>query len=567
MFQQGSIVQGRISAAVVMGFALMTSVMDGAPANRPRPDFNGDGVADLAIGAPGQGLQGGADVGTVHVVCGQPGAGLGATRQHINAGMIALVEGVSGNQAGLEFGRVLAWGDFNGDHFDDLAIGMPKYDAGVWINAGLVYVLYGGPSNGQWPCGVRTVGVHHFLSTYIGPIDANLEINDYFGAALAAGDFDGDGFDDLAIGAPGQDGWDGQNIIPDAGEVYVVYGTPAGLNRNHTQGWSQNGRTVWPDIADHPAAGDQFGFSLAAGDFNADGRDDLAIGVPGENQGRGAVNVIYGSAQGLHRNLVVLNQFWHEDVADVPGVSAPGERFGFRLASGDFNLDGRDDLAISAPYATLPGLDPPGCCPLREFSGEVVILYGASLAGLRAQRFPATGGGAQLIDQLTPGIVDDGFFRGDLFGFSLAAGDFNGDGTADLAIGKPGDDPGAVQGQTVDSSGSVTIVFGVFGVMAGLNPAMSQYWLQASEGVPGTVGDNENFGWSLFAGDFDRNGVADLAIGVPKDSINGVRCGSVNVLYFGAGARPHQILTQPMLGGGICEPGDRFGIVGPDWTL
>jgi hypothetical protein len=116
------------------------------------------------------------------------------------------------------------------------------------------------------------------------------EDNDWFGDSLTAGDFNGDGYDDLAIGVPNEDY---PNTVPDSGGVNVLYGTPSGLDSDGSQFWSQDS----PGILGSAEAFDYFGYSLTAGDFNGDGHDDLAIGVPEESIGSipdaGGVNVLY----------------------------------------------------------------------------------------------------------------------------------------------------------------------------------------------------------------------------------------------------------------------------------
>ena len=109
------------------------------------------------------------------------------------------------------------------------------------------------------------------------------------------GDFNGDGIGDLAVGAPGED----IGAIVDAGVVHVMNGSAAGLTATGSQYWNQNSA----GIADAVETGDGFGSTLTAGDFNGDGRDDLAIGAPAEDVGAtvdaGVVHVLYGSAAGL----------------------------------------------------------------------------------------------------------------------------------------------------------------------------------------------------------------------------------------------------------------------------
>lgn len=132
------------------------------------------------------------------------------------------------------------------------------------------------------------------------------EDNDFFGAAQASGDFNNDGYPDLAIGSPGESIGD----LINAGAVHVLYGGPDGLTAEDSQLWTQE----TPGIEGTPGTHDQFGGALAAGDFNNDGYDDLAIGAIGEDvvlakggggpiQDAGAVYILRGGpARGPHRD-------------------------------------------------------------------------------------------------------------------------------------------------------------------------------------------------------------------------------------------------------------------------
>ena len=169
-------------------------------------------------------------------------------------------------------------GDFNNDGFEDLAIGVDENIGGLQ-DAGAVNVIYGGPDGLAAP-GNQIWHQDSFT------IDGLANEGDNFGRALAAGHFNSDGFEDLAIGVP----MEGR----DSGAVNVIYGSPVGLAAPGNQIWHQDS----VGIAEQREQGDNFGFALAAGDFNDDGLEDLAIGVPGEDVGAGAVNVLYGAGPG-----------------------------------------------------------------------------------------------------------------------------------------------------------------------------------------------------------------------------------------------------------------------------
>jgi hypothetical protein len=138
-------------------------------------------------------------------------------------------------------------------------------------------------------------------------------------------DFDGDGFADLAVGVPLEDTAGNTND----GGVNVIYGSAGGLTATGSQFWNQNSTGIFGAAE----SGDEFGLSLAAGNFGRTAEDDLAVGVPLEdtagNSNDGGVNVIYGSAGGL---TATGDQFWNQDSTGIPGVAESGDEFGLSLA-------------------------------------------------------------------------------------------------------------------------------------------------------------------------------------------------------------------------------------------
>ena len=434
------------------------------------PDFNGDGYADLAVGAPEADVGGVHAAGSVSVIYGSHSglASAGDQVWHLSKpGMPA------SSQAYADFGEVIAWGDFNGDGRDDLAIASPWYNVLGQDYAGIVVVLYGSGS------GLKVQGSQLWHQGSPGILD-DPEDSDTFGYAMAAGDFNHDGRDDLAIGVPGEFGNNG-------GAVAVIYGSPSGLTSAGNQLLHQD----LPGFEDEVEAGDYFGSALAVGDFNNDNRDDLAVGVTGENPSNilsaGAVHIIYGSNSGLQ---VVGNKLFHQDSPGMEDNAEPDENFGFRLCSGDFDNDGCGDLAVSS-YESLAG----------NYEGAVHVLYGSS-SGLKSN-------GSQFWHQDKPGIADhaEPF---EFFGTALAAGDFNGDGRDDLAIGVK-EDVGDVQ-----HAGAVHVLYGS---TSGLKSNGSQFWHQNKPGINNACEDEDYFGDALSAGDFDGDGRDDLAIGVPGEDV------------------------------------------------
>jgi FG-GAP repeat len=440
-------------------------------------------------------------------------------------------------------------GDFNGDGRDDLAIGVPfegldSATTGEEVpDAGAVHVIYGSSSGLS-----ATTPVKNQIWTQNSPsVDDPSETVDSFGFSLGAGDFNGDGRDDLAIRVPNEDV---VSAGDNAGAVNVIYGSAGGLSSTTVpdQIWTQNSGAV----EDSSEAGDGFGLSLTAGDFNGDGREDLAVGVPNEDvnvadDNAGAVNVIYGSASGLS-STTVPDQIWTQNSPSIDDPSEFSDQFGLSLGAGDFNADGRDDLAIGVPFEDVVS-------PF-DTVGAVNVIYGSS-SGLSATTVP---------DQFwtqNSGAVEDSSEAGDGFGNSLTAGDFNGDGIDDIAIGVSFEDVLGVD----DIAGAVNVIYGsASGLSSTTVP--DQFWTQQSANIEGSSGPGDIFGESLASGDFNGDGRDDLAVGVPGEDVVAAddNAGAVSVIYGSSSGLsattplPDKFLTQDYLNvEDSSEVGDRFG--------
>jgi hypothetical protein len=293
--------------------------------------------------------------------------------------------------------------DFDGDGYADLAVSGTDVTIDAGPYPGVVLILRGSPA------GLTTAGVQRWTAANFGYED------EQFGVSLAAGDFDGDGYGDLAVGSGllSTVGGFGGN----AGAVRIIYGSSRGLSQARSQQWSQSS----PGIRGGSELGDGFGSALAAADFGRGGQDDLAIGVAGEGARSGAVNVLYGSRTGL---TAAGNQRWTQAGRGVPGKRGAGEQFGLSLAAGHLAGGSRADLAIGVPGDRVGG---------ATGAGSVNVLFG-SAAGLTSR-------GAELWNQGSRGIK--GLAEtGDRFGQSVAVGHFRGRRTADLAVGAPEENSG-----------------------------------------------------------------------------------------------------------------------------
>ena len=438
------------TAVALTGGLLTFSAVNATAADSthvPQADFNGDGIGDVAFSAAGAYVSGHKTAGQVVVLYGTATGVSSAKRSTIS-------QNTTGNpgtaEAGDAFGSETAYADFNGDGYDDLAVGSPGEDVGSDVDGGGLVILWGSAS------GITGKGS--------GIADPAPTSHDFWGKNLAAGDFDGDGKADLAVGSS-------------ASTLYVFKG---GFNSSGTAG----GRyTVKPPIQ---SGGDANGpLNLTAGDVNGDKRTDLVVdGYETE------------TSYGWNRNYYIPGT-----ASGLSVASAQALKPGVITAIGDINADGYGDIVSGAYWDTTTGDGT--TIPDSGKGGKVWVTYGSDGG-------PGNTTGITQDTGNVPGTAENK----DWFGSELDLGDINGDGFLDLAIGVAGENIGSAA-----NTGAVTVLYGT---STGLDTTSgAQGFAQSAPGVPGNDENDDMFGADVKLDDVTGDGRADLIVGSYENDGNG----------------------------------------------
>ncbi|MBX3598442.1 MAG: FG-GAP repeat protein [Rhizobiaceae bacterium] len=501
-------------------------------------DVNGDGIADMIVGAP-YGDDGGTTAGEAYIIFGRSNGNFGTLtggRNVLDVTNLLPTQGfiIQGDTTSDQLGfGVSRAGDINGDGIEDLVAGADNGGDGG-AGAGEAYIIFGrSNSNFGTLSGTRNVvDVTNLVPTQGFIVQGDLAYDNLGRSMSPIGDVNGDGYNDLIIGAEAAD-----TGGTSSGNAYVIFGRSNGSfgtltsGRNvvdtstlgSTQGFIIQGDTDY----------DYFGYSVSgAGDINGDSIADIIVSTySGDDGGSSAVeayvifgrtNSNFGTSSGGRNVLDTTN------LAPTQGFIIQGDTandyFGRSVSSlGDVNGDGIADLIVGADGGSDGG----------SGAGEAYVVFGRSNSN-----FGTLTGGRNVLDTTTlastQGFIIQGDTASDSLGFSVSgAGDFNGDGYTDLLAGAYNAKTGGV------AYGSAYIIFGrsdgSYGTPTGGRQVLDITNL-GDQGIKikGDAAD-DSLGFSVSGGrDINGDGYADVIVGAFKGDDGGVDAGEAYVIYGNA---------------------------------
>ncbi len=454
-------------------------------------DVNGDGIDDLLVGAPFVNAPGGAQAGAVYVFYGKktfPGnytLDLAKTPPDVT---------LLGDDKGDFLGACVATGDFNGDGTLDIVASAWGVDHQNRGECGGVYVIHGGAS------------ISSLIDLDKIPADLTVYGRDFFiemGRSLALGDINRDGIDDIFMGAPDADPTSSRG---NAGEAYVLFGKktyPAKAVVDFL------GRA-----ADITLQGryqfNHLGSSIASGDFNNDGIDDLVVGAKFASANlvkAGETYVLYGRSTWNTPFYLDLGSAGRADFTVIGRYS--NDNLSTSLAVGDVNGDGRNDLLTTAHGAS------PGHPKVRNHAGEANVILGRAYSAYHTWDLGKT----------PPDVRILGRIAGDRLGQGGTLADMDGDGVKDIIVAASEASP-----SSRSNAGQVFVVRGGTALPSVIDlDKVSTDWE-----ILGAVQNERTGQFATAAGDLNADGHPDLALGIPTADFNTLTsAGGVRVLFGG----------------------------------